>query len=261
MASRAILRKKKFLLDSIKRPPYMIQGSLCSEQGKLLEIPDSKLCARPVNPLPSGAYRGKKEDSHSLTKPAARYILTKTYIQYDFYGGPNFRCEIGTPGGFTGFRWASEYARYLSTAAAGQPDLGGRDDKNEEPAIKQKKEPSPEECDQAVEGLSSIKAKAKAKAKAEQLLDPQKGANFVLKRIWAMLLGIGPALKSVASMSRLCLVFFILLFQTLLFRLSLTFPFYIGRTGLKNCCTGRMSLSLLCNTTGWVQSYYGLILE
>ncbi|XP_020549078.1 LETM1 domain-containing protein LETM2, mitochondrial isoform X3 [Sesamum indicum] len=66
--------------------------------------------------------------------------------------------------------------------------------------MKQKKEPSAEECDQAVEGLSSIKARAEAKAK--QLQDSQKGANSILKRIWAMVLGIGPALRAVASMSR-----------------------------------------------------------
>ncbi|KAL3630954.1 hypothetical protein CASFOL_023938 [Castilleja foliolosa] len=56
------------------------------------------------------------------------------------------------------------HTHYLSTAAAGQPQLGGRDDKKEEPTTKKKKEPSPEECDQAVEGLSSVKANAKAQA-------------------------------------------------------------------------------------------------
>nr|CAN63817.1 hypothetical protein VITISV_010338 [Vitis vinifera] len=61
-----------------------------------------------------------------------------------------------------------------------------------------RKEASPQECDQAVEGLST----AKAKAKAKQLLESQKGAKSPLQKTWAMLLGIGPALRAVASMSR-----------------------------------------------------------
>lgn len=200
MASRAILQKKKCLLDSVKRPRPLVQGFLCSEHGKLLEIPDSQLWSWPVSPSPSGVHSSEKENSHSLIKHTAQCPLTKKYAGHSFLGVPSLRCEIGVHGQFTslGFRWATEYARFLSTAAAGQPELGGSDDKNEEPGIKQKKEPSPEECDQAVEGLSSVKAKAKAK----QLQDSPKGATFILKRTWAILLGIGPALRAIASMSR-----------------------------------------------------------
>ncbi|KAK6156438.1 hypothetical protein DH2020_010686 [Rehmannia glutinosa] len=194
MASRAILQKKKYILDYVKRPRYLVEGFLCSEHGKLLGNPDSQLSRWPVSPSSLDVHHREKEDSRSLTKYAAQCASTKKYIVFCQSG------EIGIHGEFTplGFRWATEHVRYLSTAAAGQPEFGGRDDKNEERAIKQKKEPSPEECDQAVEGLSSVKAKAKAK----QLQDSQKGANFILKRMWAMLLGIGPALRAIASMSR-----------------------------------------------------------
>ncbi|XP_057249621.1 uncharacterized protein LOC104889044 isoform X3 [Beta vulgaris subsp. vulgaris] len=85
--------------------------------------------------------------------------------------------------------------RHASTATAGQPDYD--DEENEELAAKKKKEASPEECDQAVVGLSAAKAKVKAK-----LQDSQKGAKSVLGRVWATLLGIGPALRAIASMSR-----------------------------------------------------------
>ncbi|KAK6136335.1 hypothetical protein DH2020_029906 [Rehmannia glutinosa] len=200
MASRAILQKKKYILDYVKRPRYLVEGFLCSEHGKLLGNPDSQLLGWPVSPSSSDVHQREKEDSRPLTNYTAQCASTKKYIGHKFFGVPTLRGEIGIHGEFTplGFRWATEHVHYLSTAAAGQPEFGGRDDKNEEPAIKQKKEPSPEECDQAVEGLSSVKAKAKAK----QLQDSQKGANAILKRMWAMLLGIGPALRAIASMSR-----------------------------------------------------------
>jgi LETM1 and EF-hand domain-containing protein 1 len=61
------------------------------------------------------------------------------------------------------------------------------------------KEASPEECDEAVEDLTEVKAKAKAK----QVRESQKSAKTVMQKIWAKLLGIGPALRAIASMSRL----------------------------------------------------------
>ncbi|KAL2227849.1 LETM1 and EF-hand domain-containing protein 1, mitochondrial isoform X2 [Sesamum indicum] len=201
MASRAILQKNKCLLDSVKRPHHLVQRFLCSDRGKLLGNPDSQLRSWPSSSS-SGEHSGEKEDSYSLTKHETQRSLAKKYLGNNFFALPTLHREIGIHGEFNplGFRWATEYVRYLSTAAAGQPELGGGDDKNEEQAMKQKKEPSAEECDQAVEGLSSIKARAEAKAK--QLQDSQKGANSILKRIWAMVLGIGPALRAVASMSR-----------------------------------------------------------
>ncbi|KAG8380362.1 hypothetical protein BUALT_Bualt06G0007600 [Buddleja alternifolia] len=200
MASRAILQKKKYLLDSVKGRGYLVRGLLSSEHGNLLDIPDSQHWRLPLGHSSSGAHLRDKEDSPSLTKDVARCALTRKYGRHKFFGVPTLRCEIGFPGNFSplGFRSTAEYVHYFSTAAAGQPELGGPDDKNEEPPVKQKKETSPEECDQAVEGLSSVKAKAKAK----QLQESQKGANVILKRMWAMLLGIGPALRAVASMSR-----------------------------------------------------------
>lgn len=75
--------------------------------------------------------------------------------------------------------------------------------KKEEPpenddVVKKRKEASPEECDQAVEGLTEAKAKAKAKRSQEA----QKDAQSVVQRVRAVILGIGPALRAVASMSR-----------------------------------------------------------
>lgn len=96
-------------------------------------------------------------------------------------------------------RWLSQSPRSLSTAAAKQPEPRSDDEESGEMIAKKRKEASPEECDQAVEGLST----AKAKAKAKRLQEPQKVAQTILKRMWAVILGIGPALRAVASMSRL----------------------------------------------------------
>lgn len=85
--------------------------------------------------------------------------------------------------------------RHLSTATGSQPKYD--DEEDEEMAARKRKEASPEECDQAVVGLSTAKAKVKAKLQASQT-----GAKTVLHRVWKTLLGIGPVLRAVASMSR-----------------------------------------------------------
>lgn len=196
MASRALLQKNKCLLDSVKRPHYLFKRFLCSEHEKSLGSHDSQLGSWLV--ILSHSDNSEKEDYHSLTRQMAQRTLAKKYAGHYFFRVPNLHSEIGVSGEVNplGFRWTTEYVRYLSTASAGKPELDG-DNKKEEP-VKQKKEASPEECDQAVEGLSSVKAKAKAK----KLQDSPKGANVILKKMWATLLGIGPALRAIASMSR-----------------------------------------------------------
>ncbi|EPS72595.1 hypothetical protein M569_02159, partial [Genlisea aurea] len=86
---------------------------------------------------------------------------------------------------------------YVSISTAKTPDPGN-DEEEEQIAEKKRQETSPEECDQAVVSLSTVKAKARAKL-------PQKSESLaisVLQKIWATFLGFGPALKAVASMSR-----------------------------------------------------------
>ncbi|XP_051120080.1 uncharacterized protein LOC127243897 [Andrographis paniculata] len=199
MTSKAMLRKRKFILDSIKQSHHWVQGTLCSKHENLFEIPNSGNLFGPNRHLQPSVLSSEKKDFHPVTKQTRKSISTKTFVPYSSYGGPTLSWGTRVPGEFTslGFRWTREYMRSLSTAPAGHPKLGDGDDKDGELTSK-KKEPSAEECDQAVEGLSSVKAKAQAK----QLQDSQKGANLILKRVWAMILGIGPALRAVASMSR-----------------------------------------------------------
>lgn len=96
-----------------------------------------------------------------------------------------------------GVRLISHFTRTSSTAAAKQRAIEDEEDDNKEKVSKQRKiEASPEECDQAVEGLSLVKAKAK------QVQDFLKKDERFVKKFWATILGIGSALKLVASMSR-----------------------------------------------------------
>ncbi|BBH08638.1 LETM1-like protein, partial [Prunus dulcis] len=100
-------------------------------------------------------------------------------------------------------RWMSQSIRNASTAAtaaaAAKQTEPIDDEENERLAAKKKKQASPEDCDQAVQGLSTAKA---AKAKKLQESQKDKSAKPMLQKVWATFLGIGPALKAVASMSR-----------------------------------------------------------
>ncbi|KAE9602906.1 putative EF-hand domain pair, letm1 ribosome-binding domain-containing protein [Lupinus albus] len=89
-------------------------------------------------------------------------------------------------------------ARFISQSAAAAAKKPELEPDNDDTVAKKRKEASPEECDQAVEGLSSVKAKAKAK----RLQESGKDVQSVLQRVWATFLGIGPALRAIASMNR-----------------------------------------------------------
>ena len=98
---------------------------------------------------------------------------------------------------FKGVRLISDFKRTSSTAAAKQRTTEDEDDDNEEKVSRQRKiEASPEECDQAVKGLSLVKAKAK------QVQEFLKKDEAFVKNFWATMLGIVSALKVVAYMSR-----------------------------------------------------------
>lgn len=111
------------------------------------------------------------------------------------YGPGNGSVALMSPFQTGSFFYA---VRNASTAAAKKHEMGSDNEENEEAVARRRKEASAEDCDQAVAGLSS----AKAKAKAKQVQDSSKAAQTVLQRVWASLLGIGPALRVVASMSR-----------------------------------------------------------
>lgn len=130
-----------------------------------------------------------------LRRPAHGHAISLSYRGIG-------RNDFGLP---LGASYMLQSLRTSSTATAGQPKLDIDNEQSEDQKQNtKKKEPSPEECDQAVEGLSTAKAKAKAKQAPESL----KASQSVMQKFWARLLGIGPALRAVASMSRSQFFFF-----------------------------------------------------
>ena len=189
MASRAIVRRRRLLYDHYNDYGRAVQGlshgfSTKSSDSRELSPtpPDNTLKQLGITKYAGTSFR--QEEFKNFTVPGVIRAL-----KYQTIAGHT------SPVRFSSL--VSQAARFSSVASAPKPDLGKDEDDNEQVATK-RKEASPEECDQAVEGLTS----AKAKAKAKQTNDSQKTANPILKRTWAMLLGIGPALRVVTSISR-----------------------------------------------------------
>ncbi|KAK9287976.1 hypothetical protein L1049_016421 [Liquidambar formosana] len=200
MASRAILRRKGFVSDYLNVSTRSIQSfqSLGHER-----------CMQYLDPQASDSVAIHPSVDLNCRKCGDAVTVAKEELpSFSVIGLFRHKCNGITISGlgtrrsdFTspmGIRWLSQSIRNASTATAGQPELGSDDEENEELVAKKRKEASPEDCDQAVEGLST----AKAKAKAKQMQDSQKGSISVLQIVWATFLGIGPALRAVASMSR-----------------------------------------------------------
>ncbi|TYG99197.1 hypothetical protein ES288_A10G176800v1 [Gossypium darwinii] len=198
MASRAILRKRGFVSDYLNASIRSVQTF------QFLGHPTHKLdsCSYTSNvDHPSEDFNYlKKLDVNSVAKHDLMGFSGSRYFSYGSQGiavlSPGSgRFHFNSP---LSVRLMSYAVRHASTATARQSEPGSDDEGNEELVAKRRTEASAEECDQAVEGLST----AKAKVKAKRLQDSQKAAKSILQRVWATILGIGPALRAVASMSR-----------------------------------------------------------
>ncbi|XP_048439915.1 mitochondrial proton/calcium exchanger protein-like [Pyrus x bretschneideri] len=188
MASTAIFRRKRIVID------YVTASSRASPGFRWLghSHGDQKLESRGFSSIvtlkSSSSSNNDGDDKVSVAKDEFRR-LGYVYI---------------SPMGIHQ-RWMSQAIRNASTAAAAAPakptEAGSPsdDEENERLAAKRRKEASPEDCDQAVQGLSTAKA-AKAKKLQESL--KEKAVKPMLQKVWATILGIGPALRAVASMSR-----------------------------------------------------------
>ncbi|KAL1803162.1 hypothetical protein ACET3Z_031809 [Daucus carota] len=189
MASRAILRRKKDIFYSLRGPTCLLRGSsrvvdsLDVDVGTVHSFRDSK----------NTNYRS----SSSLAKEEVLIFSAKGFLRriastnQSLYPGIT---EIGFRLPLRGRSLAESIVHFSSAGTSKlEPDSG-----NDEKADTLKKEASPEECDEAVEGLTT----AKAKAKAKQLQESKKDTRSILEKVWAFFLGIGPALRAVASMSR-----------------------------------------------------------
>ncbi|XP_076880999.1 uncharacterized protein LOC143528994 [Bidens hawaiensis] len=196
MASRALLRRRRILSDYLYISSRSVQGL---SHGIITGCSDSRdsssKCSAPSNALSdlgnrsyNDAYFRRDADFRNLSGIGLfRAQKFHTVTGYGTLGSMlHGRGEL-----------VLRSLSFASMATAPKPSLGN-DEEDKEQVAKKRKEASPEECDQAVEGLTS----AKAKIKAKQSTEPQKPASSILKKTWATLLGIGPALRAVASMSR-----------------------------------------------------------
>lgn len=203
MASRAILRRQKSLFNSLNQPTCLLRGFSSFNHGQ----PDQSNNLHGSSWIfshPSGRTDSINGGVSSVIGDEMSNFLSADFPRHNYNGfaalGYGIRkAYFVSP---SAIRWFSQSVRNSSTATAGQPEFGRGNDENEQQAAKQVKEASPEECDEAVEDLTE----AKAKAKAKQVQESQKSAKSIVQRVWAMLLGFGPALRAVASMSRLKII-------------------------------------------------------
>ncbi|RCV07229.1 hypothetical protein SETIT_1G227400v2 [Setaria italica] len=198
MASRAITRRRKYLLDHVNTP--ILSSSSTFQHGRTGLEAEPRIAQRYLERSSGDSNSEKEQYSVNLTKRNLAG-LANGFLRRPAHGIAFSYCGIGRNdfGLPFGARSMLQSLRASSTATAGQPKLDIGDEQSEDQKQNtKKKEASPEECDQAVEGLSNAKAKAKAKHVPESL----KTSQSVIQKFWARLLGIGPALRAVASMSR-----------------------------------------------------------
>lgn len=195
MASRAIVRRRKYILGHTNAPLLLHSSNSIFGQGKFgCDVEHTTVCH--LSEQNSGDCKREKV----LCTLSKRDILG---LSNGFLWRPtlgvslaSYESKSNNVGFPLGARHFLQSVR-TGTTTAGQPKSGVLNEQNEDQK-QPKKEASPEECDQAVEGLST----AKAKAKAKQVQEVQKTDQSILQIFWARLLGIGPALRVVASMSR-----------------------------------------------------------
>ncbi|XP_068639879.1 uncharacterized protein [Aristolochia californica] len=202
MASRAILRRRKLLLDHLNAQNRLVHSVFSVGNGKLdhnlgatgsTQVVDHPSANSDVANEKIAVLAADKKLFGVSTLNYSRHSSLQTFTSGRGYGSAEIVYPIGS-------RWISysQFSHDASTATAGQPEFSDGNEPKEVQNTKPTKEASPEECDQAVEGLSS----AKARAQVKQFQESQKSAVSIVKKFWSMLLGIGPALRAVASMSR-----------------------------------------------------------
>ncbi|KAG6647517.1 mitochondrial proton/calcium exchanger protein-like isoform X1 [Carya illinoinensis] len=199
MASRGILQRKRNLTNSLNQSTCLIRGFPNFELLRTYPS-DVLLNSSWVANHPFAATNCRNEGGlFSVNKDGLPGLLLG-FPRHNSFAIPTLGNGIGRVGFVPslGVQWISQSVRFASAAPLGQAETASGNDENEQKVSKRVKEASPEECDQAVEGLSTVKAKAKAK----QMQESQKKVESIMKTIWTKLLGIGPALRAVASMSR-----------------------------------------------------------
>ncbi|KAM7272177.1 hypothetical protein ACFE04_026840 [Oxalis oulophora] len=194
MASRSILHRRKHLLNAFNPSNALLRGVSTFHHAP----PSTHLNHTRDFTIPFDKDDNKNGGEFiSVAKDDLLTSIGTRFLSRNLYGISTFNRGVGRADFVSpvGIRWVPHSRHYATSTAAGLPENRG----NETDSPKPKKEASPEECDQAFEGLTSVKAKAKAKQVQES---SAKSSKSITQRLWAMFLGIGPALRVIASMSR-----------------------------------------------------------
>ncbi|KAM0917089.1 hypothetical protein ACQ4PT_009724 [Festuca glaucescens] len=195
MASRAIIRRRKYFLEHTNAPLLLHSSSSIFGRGTFgFDVQLSTVCH--LSEQNSGD--SDRENGLSTLRKRDHLGLSNGFLWRPTLGASlaSYESKAQNLGFPLGARYFLQPVRTASKTA-GQPKTGVLNEQSEDQK-QPKKEASPEECDQAVEGLST----AKAKAKAKQVQEVQKTDQSIIQKFWARLLGIGPALRVVAAMSR-----------------------------------------------------------
>lgn len=203
--ARKLLHSSEKASESFSSPAYICKHNLYLKQSS--EWPSySRLLPQVPIDLSEGQIEDKDSNEENWSQHGKSFSASPTRELLKFSERALFGDVItldiaryGRPqlGLYAEIRWISQSTNTSSTATASQPATDSRKDHNGEQTLKhKKKEASPEECDQAVEGLSTVKAKAK------QAQESRRKDETIVRKFWSLLMGIGPALRAVASMSR-----------------------------------------------------------
>ncbi|XP_047066557.1 mitochondrial proton/calcium exchanger protein-like [Lolium rigidum] len=195
MASRAIIRRRKYFLEHTNAPLLLHSSNSIFGRGTFgFDVQLSTVCH--LSEQNSG--NSDREKGLSTLRKRDHLGLSNGFLWRPTLGASlaSYESKARNLGFPLGARYFLQPVRTASKTA-GQPKTGVLNEQSEDQK-QPKKEASPEECDQAVEGLST----AKAKAKAKQVQEVQKTDQSIIQKFWARLLGIGPALRVVAAMSR-----------------------------------------------------------
>ena len=137
-----------------------------------------------------------------------------------------------------GKRWLATYTRVTEEAArASNAATAVRYDEEDEVqnSKRNEKDPSPEDCDEAVEDLSSVKLKHKQSQEAPKTKEAtKKSADGWMIRVRNFFLGIGPAIRAIAAMSRCKFTCFSFLYAFYMFLYGSRAQVFL-KTTFKNC--------------------------
>lgn len=201
MASQAIVKGRKYVLKHLSLPVRSCSSFSSLGRGRYAPDTDTRvptwISEQSCSEVESS---GQKKHVAVTTKEDLIFFCAQGSFRRPSSGIYNSGFGYGSQEFVLPFavRGLAQSVATASTDIAGRPEKHNEEEPRKDQGQKEFKEASPEECDQAVEGLST----AKAKAKAKQMQDSQKSAQSFIHKFWAKLLGIGPALRAVASMSR-----------------------------------------------------------